>query len=83
LAISSSDILLEGAALLAQIRGNFGAAVSPLQQKDSHPDKDDDDDGDRIFDQPSEPDPRSTMPLKFGIDRRHTLPRLLKNQNQL
>jgi hypothetical protein len=65
---------------LAYMSGDFDAAVGALQKKNSHPDKDDNDDDDRIFDQPGEPDPRSTMPLKFGIDRRHTLPRLLKNQ---
>jgi len=42
-----------------------------LQEKNCHPDKDDDDDGERIFDQSREPDPRSTMPFKLGIDRRH------------
>jgi len=54
-----------------------------LQKENSHPNKNDNDDGDRIFDQPGESDPRSTMPLKFGIDRRHTFPRLPKNQSQL
>jgi len=54
-----------------------------LQKETSHPNKNDDDDGDRIFDQPGKSDPRSTMPLKFGIDRRHTFPRLPKNQSQL
>ena len=43
-----------------------------LQKKDRHQNKNDDDGGDRILDQPGESDPRSTMPFKFGIDRRHT-----------
>jgi hypothetical protein len=43
-----------------------------LQEKDRHPDKNNDDDDNRIFYQPGEPDPRSAMPLKLGIDRRHT-----------
>ena len=49
-----------------------GVRHRALRQKNSHPDKDDDDDGDRVFDKPGEPDPRLTMPLEFGIDRRHT-----------
>lgn len=55
-------------------------AGSVLHEKNGHPEKDDNKDGDRIFDQLGKPDPRSTVPLKFGIDRRHSLPRLLKNQ---
>jgi len=42
-----------------------------LQQESRHPDEDNDDYGDRVFDEPGEADPRLTMPLEFGIDRRH------------
>jgi hypothetical protein len=61
------------------MRVDSDAAAWLLHKKNSHPDKNDDDDGDRIFDQPGEPDPRLAMPFKLRIDRRHTLPRLLKN----
>jgi hypothetical protein len=43
-----------------------------LQEKDRHPDEDDHNYGDRVFDEAGEPDPGLTMPFQFGIDRRHT-----------
>ena len=43
-----------------------------LQQENRHPNEDDDDYGDRVFDEPGEAEPCLTMPLEFGIDRRHT-----------
>jgi len=45
--------------------------MNALNQKDRHPDKDDHDQDDRVFDEPRKTDPRPTMPLEFGVDRRH------------
>jgi hypothetical protein len=50
-----------------------------LQREDRQPDEDDDDDGERVLDQPSECEPRLAMLLKLRIDYRHPFLIPLKN----